>query len=106
MTSIQRYLTEQVVSDLARKMLFVAGPRQVGKTTLAKHLPDAQNGYLNWDIDEHRSRILARNLPDSDLWLFDEIHKYRQWRNFLKGLYDAHGPSQRILVTGSGRLDL
>ena len=106
MTSIQRYLAEQVVSDLARKMVFVAGPRQVGKTTLAKHLPDAEDGYLNWDIDEHRSQILARKLPDSDLWLFDEIHKYRQWRNFLKGLYDARGPNQRILVTGSGRLDL
>ena len=106
MDSVQRYLAEQVVSDLARKMVFVAGPRQVGKTTLAKHLPDAQAGYLNWDINEHRSRILAGNLPDSDLWLFDEMHKYRAWRNFLKGLYDGRGPSQRILVTGSGRLDL
>ena len=106
MASIQRYLAEQVADDLARKMVFVAGPRQVGKTTLAKQLPDAQEGYLNWDIDEHRSQILTRNLPDSDLWVFDEIHKHRPWRNFLKGLYDARGPSQRILVTGSGRLDL
>ncbi len=106
MESFQRYLTAQVIRDLDRKMVFVAGPRQVGKTTLAKHMQGAENGYLNWDIDEHRSRILERNLPDSDLWLFDEIHKYRHWRNFLKGLYDARGPSQRILVTGSGRLDL
>lgn len=106
MTSIQRYLTEQVVSDLARKMVFVAGPRQVGKTTLARSLPASRDGYLNWDVDEHRSRILAGNLPDSNLWLFDEIHKYRHWRNFLKGLYDTRQPGQKILVTGSGRLDL
>lgn len=49
------------------KMVFVAGPRQVGKTTLAKNLPGAGDAYLNWDIDEHRSRILEGNLPDSDL---------------------------------------
>ena len=106
MTSIHRYLSEQVLSDLGRKMVFVAGPRQVGKTTLAKSLPGAGDGYLNWDVDEHRGRILERNLPDADLWVFDEIHKYRHWRNLLKGLYDARQPNQRILVTGSGRLDL
>ena len=106
MSAITRYLTDQVSHDLARKMVFVAGPRQVGKTTLALALPGAGKGYLNWDIDQHRSRILAGKLPDTDLWLFDEIHKYRRWRDFLKGLYDARQPAQRILVTGSGRLDL
>lgn len=38
--------------------------------------------------------------------MFDEIHKYRRWRDFLKGLSDADGEQRRILVTGSGRLDL
>ena len=101
-----RYLASQVQHDLARKMVFVAGPRQVGKTTLALSLPGAGNGYLNWDVAEHRERILRRELPDARLWVFDEIHKYRQWRNYLKGLYDGRRRSQQILVTGSGRLDL
>jgi len=86
-------------------MVFVAGPRQVGKTTLARSLEGAEKGYLNWDIAEHREHILKLQLPDSPLWVFDEIHKYRLWRNYLKGLYDGRRPEQRILVTGSARLD-
>ena len=101
-----RYLAPQVRRDLARKMVFVAGPRQVGKTTLALALPDARDGYLNWDVAEHRERILRRELPPSRLWVFDEIHKYRSWRNYLKGLYDARPKGVRILVTGSARLDV
>lgn len=101
-----RYLVPQLRLDLKRKMVFVAGPRQVGKTTLARSLPGADAGYLNWDVAEHRERILRRELPAAPLWIFDEIHKYRQWRNYLKGLYDNRGAKQQILVTGSGRLDL
>ncbi|MGH8629585.1 MAG: ATP-binding protein, partial [Burkholderiales bacterium] len=87
-------------------MVFIAGPRQVGKTTLANSLKGAAAGYLNWDTAEHRERILRRELPTSKLWVFDEIHKYRQWRNYLKGVYDNRRKGQQILVTGSGRLDL
>ena len=87
-------------------MVFVAGPRQVGKTTLARNLPGTRDGYLNWDIAEDRERILGRELPTADLWVFDEIHKYRDWRNYLKGLYDAQAAAERrILVIGSARLD-
>jgi hypothetical protein len=102
----RRYLDAQVRRDLARKMVFVAGPRQVGKTTLARSLPHAGRGYLNWDIPRDRERILKGELPVSRLWVFDEIHKYRRWRNYLKGVYDARSRGQQILVTGSGRLDL
>ncbi len=100
-----RYLARQIRSDLSRKMVFVAGPRQVGKTTLARSLPGGTLGYLNWDVPEHRERILRRELPPARLWVFDEIHKYRSWRNYLKGLYDARRRGQRILVTGSAKLD-
>ena len=86
-------------------MVFVAGPRQVGKTTLARNLPGGEDGYLNWDAPEHRERILKRELPPSDLWVFDELHKYRRWRNYLKGLFDTRSPRRRILVTGSARLE-
>jgi predicted AAA+ superfamily ATPase len=102
---LARYLLAQVERDLARKMVFVAGPRQVGKTTLARSLPGADAGYLNWDIPEHRARILGGELPPAKLLVFDEIHKYRRWRGLLKGLHDAR-TGQRILVTGSARLDL
>ena len=101
-----RYLATQIRQDLHRKMVFVAGPRQVGKTTLSLSLPGAADGYLNWDMDSHRTRILRRELPPGKLWIFDEIHKYRRWRNYLKGLYDGRRAGQQILVTGSGRLDL
>jgi hypothetical protein len=100
-----RYLAAQVRRDLARKMVFVAGPRQVGKTTLARSLRGAPAGYLSWDIAEDRDRILRREMPASRLWVFDEIHKYRSWRGLLKGLCDGRRGGQRILVTGSARLD-
>ena len=87
-------------------MVFVAGPRQVGKTTLGLSLPDARQGYMNWDVPKHREWILRRELPFGSLWFFDEIHKYRSWRNYLKGLYDDRPDNQRILVTGSARLEL
>ena len=82
-------------------MVFVAGPRQVGKTTLARMLPGGPRGYLNWDVAEDRERILLRELPPAKLWVFDEIHKYRGWRNYLKGLYDGRPRGKRLLVTGS-----
>jgi predicted AAA+ superfamily ATPase len=100
-----RYLVAQLRQDLDRKMVLMAGPRQVGKTTLALSLPGAQAGYLSWDVASHRERILKRQLPPSRLWIFDEIHKYRSWRNWLKGLYDERRAGQQILVTGSARLD-
>ncbi|MBM4184454.1 MAG: ATP-binding protein [Gemmatimonadetes bacterium] len=103
---MRRYLEAQVRADLADKMVLLGGPRQVGKTTLAKGLLADSSGYLSWDIPAHRDRILRRELPDAELWVFDEIHKYRRWRNYLKGVYDEFGATHRILVTGSARLDL
>jgi predicted AAA+ superfamily ATPase len=86
-------------------MVLVAGPRQVGKSTLARGLPGARAGYLTWDDPGDRERILRRELSASKLWVFDELHKYRRWRNYLKGLFDKRPAGQQILVTGSGRLD-
>lgn len=105
MTVAKRYLTPQILADLKRKMVFVAGPRQIGKTTLGRSIPGGTQGYLNWDIARDRDRILAMDLPNSRLWVFDEIHKYRAWRNYMKGLFDGRLKGQRILVTGSARLD-
>ena len=103
---MRRYLHDQIVADLAEKMVFLGGPRQVGKTTLARGLLRDDAGYLSWDIPAHRERILRRELPDAPIWVFDELHKNRRWRNFLKGLFDEFQRTRRILVTGSARLDL
>jgi hypothetical protein len=86
-------------------MVFVAGPRQVGKTTLARRILGRKRGYLNWDAAADREAILRGELPSAKLWVFDEIHKYRLWWRFLKGLYDRRRPAQKILVTGSAHLD-
>jgi hypothetical protein len=102
---MDRILKKQILEDLSEKMVFLAGPRQVGKTTLAKSLFKNME-YLNWDIDEDRSRILNKNFKPSDIWIFDEIHKYKTWRNYLKGLYDKLSNQQKILVTGSAKLDV
>ena len=80
-----RYRSGQIQRDLARKMVILGGPRQVGKTTLARALPGGGRGYLNWDVADHRERILKGQLPVAPLWILDEIHKYRLWRRFASG---------------------
>lgn len=110
MGKILRYLVEPIREDLPQKMVFVGGPRQVGKTTLALSFlepPTEKNpAYLNWDILSDQKAILRGNLPLSEpLIILDEIHKYARWRNLLKGLFDEHRSTNNFLVTGSARLD-
>ncbi len=102
---IKRQLEAQVALDLQEKMVLVGGPRQSGKTTLAQ-IFGPKEAYLNWDDPRDRARFLKLDLPPTDIWIFDEIHKYKQWRNHLKGLYDKYRKEKQILVTGSARLDL
>jgi predicted AAA+ superfamily ATPase len=102
---LKRYLETQIRSDLKEKMVFIGGPRQSGKTTVAKKF-GPEDSYLNWDYPKDREHILKLNLPSTDIWILDEIHKYKNWRNLLKGLYDKNKGQKDILVTGSARLDL
>lgn len=108
---LKRYLERYILEDLKDKMVFVSGPRQVGKTTLAKQIggnffPDKYE-YLNWDNREDRKTILKGVFQaDKKLFIFDEIHKYRNWKNYLKGEYDKYKERFQILVTGSARLDI
>lgn len=116
---LPRPLYSRIFTDLIseKSMLFMAGPRQVGKTTLAKSLAEsyANNDYLNWDILSHRSRLIEnptffeaieRKDESIPLIVFDEIHKYKDWKNYLKSVYDQFYLEFRFLVSGSGRLDL
>jgi predicted AAA+ superfamily ATPase len=108
---LPRYIEKAVAKDLKRKMVFVSGPRQSGKTTMAKHLCEATGGdiekrYVNWDSAEDRENIILERFPTGAGYLvLDEIHKYSRWRQVVKGLYDKRGKELQILVTGSARLD-
>jgi predicted AAA+ superfamily ATPase len=105
-----RYLKSLVAEDLPRKMVFVGGPRQVGKTTFALGFLDKGSekhpGYLSWDNLVSRGGLLRGELPSNQrLVVLDEIHKFAQWRNLLKGFYDTHKSAVSFLITGSARLD-
>ena len=105
-----RYLEPHIKDDLKTKMVFLGGPRQVGKTTLAQGLvrnyEDGHPAYLNWDSDEHKKMIRERQWPKSEpLIVLDEIHKFKNWRNMVKGFYDTLKNTHSFLITGSARLD-
>jgi len=105
-----RYLTPFIVEDLREKMVFVGGPRQVGKTTLCRNFVAQHfinHAYFNWDNRTDRKAITASSWPgDAELLILDEIHKYRQWKGLIKGEYDKLKETYKFLVTGSARLDL
>lgn len=113
--SIGAILTEHVGS--LRQMAFVTGPRQVGKTTACRTLRPGVH-YFGWDDTDARRTILAgpsavaaacgieELAPRPPVVVFDELHKYRHWKRFLKGFFDTHGDRVRIVVTGSSRLDV
>ncbi|MCB4756776.1 MAG: ATP-binding protein [Elusimicrobia bacterium] len=105
-----RYLTAPIADDLKKKMVFVGGPRQVGKTTLARTLVGAQfreTAYFNWDNKQERRRMMASEWPgNADLIILDEIHKFKGWKRFVKGEYDTLKDKYKFLITGSARLDL
>lgn len=105
----KRYLTKNILEDLKDKMVFLGGARQVGKTTLAKELI-AENfnssTYYNWDYQPDRKKINLGELPgEGGLLIYDEIHKFKKWKNLIKGIYDTHKNKYKILVTGSARLN-
>lgn len=105
---MKRYLDAFVKQDLASKMVVLTGPRQVGKTTLARQLmADFESSqYLNWDVLQDRA-ILQRQSwnPRSQLLVMDEIHKMRDWKGWLKGVVDGRPSGQSLLVTGSARME-
>lgn len=102
-----RYLEPRLKKDLRKKMVFLLGARQVGKTTLARDLAcEASGQYLSWDNLEDRAVIEARTWDKrTPLLALDEIHKMPDWKQWLKGVYDGKPNGQQILITGSARID-
>ena len=98
-----------------RQMVFLSGPRQSGKTTLAKSIG---TDYLNWDDADVRMAVAAgqnetvrrfgldRLSDGKPIAVFDELHKYPKWKSYLKGFFDLYGERMKIIVTGSAKMDI
>lgn len=103
---MQRYLESYIKKDLKEKIVFLSGPRQVGKTTLSKQLGFTYD-YLNFDTVKDRRIVFAEEWDRSvELIIFDEIHKMKKWKSWIKGIYDTEGVKPALLLTGSARLDI
>jgi len=98
-----RYLEKYILEDLQEKMVFIGWPRQVWKTTLSLEIAKKyfqKWTYLNWDNLDHKKRILNTEYDFwSELVIFDEIHKYKKWKTFLKWEYDVKKDKLKFLVT-------
>ena len=108
LNSSRRALAVSLRRDLGRKLVVLTGARQAGKATLARQLmadfEPAQ--YLNWDVPADRQLITQQAWsPKARLVVFDEIHKMRDWKAFLKGAWDGRSKGQAMLVTGSARME-
>lgn len=102
---MERYLRKYIKDDLASKIILITGPRQAGKTTLAKMLA-SDFDYFNFDNPEDRLSLLEQSWDRKKiLVIFDELHKLKNWKSWLKGIYDTEGIPPALVVTGSAKLD-
>lgn len=105
---MQRIQIPSIKQDLQKKMVFIVGPRQVGKTWISKEIAKSYNWpiYLNYDNIQDRESMKKMDWPTkTDLIILDEVHKMKGWKNYLKGVYDTKPEHTHILVTGSARLN-
>lgn len=103
---MERYLQSYIKRDLPSKIVLLTGPRQCGKTTLAKQLYSSYD-YFNYDAASNRLALKEQSWDrQKRLIIFDELHKMNGWKRWLKGVYDTEGIPPEILVTGSARLDM
>lgn len=103
---MKRYLQSYIQQDLPNKIVLLTGPRQCGKTTLAKQLYNSSD-YFNYDSAKDRLALKEQSWDrQKQLIIFDELHKMNGWKRWLKGIYDTEGIPPELLVTGSARLDM
>ena len=107
----ERVYRPSILKDIQKKMVFLGGPRQVGKTTLAqtfiKDYKDGHPAYLNWDNEIHRSIIKKSDWPkDVPVIVLDEVHKGKNWQSMVKGFWDTWKHTQTFIVTGSSKLNV
>lgn len=122
MTGLKRLYEAVIREHLSenRQMLFLVGPRQVGKTTTSLDVsePYKHHFYFNWDVQSDRAKIVSGPAAIAEtielgtlrkskpIVVFDELHKYGKWKTFLKGFFDKYARDVHIIVTGSARLDV
>lgn len=119
---MKRLYQELIIEHLAnlRQMVFLMGPRQVGKTTVSLESASQwpKHFYFNWDNPIEKllfiegPNAIAKQAgldeltEEKPILIFDEIHKYGKWKNFLKGFFDVYEKRTKIIVTGSARLNV
>ena len=102
---MERHLKHDIEQALSKKVVLLTGPRQCGKTTLAKNLY-SDFDYFNYDAAEDRLALKNKSWDrQKSLVIFDELHKMKEWKRWIKGVYDKEGISPHLLVTGSAKLD-
>ncbi len=102
---MSRYISAFIKKDLKKKAVILSGPRQVGKTTLAKSLFH-KSEYLNYDIIQDRKLMISQSWKkDCELVILDELHKFKKWKSLLKGVIDRYQNKPPTIVTGSARLN-
>lgn len=102
---MKRTIQHYILTDLDNKIVLITGPRQCGKTTLAKQL-STNSEYFNYDLMEDRISLQEKSWDRKrSLIIFDELHKMNNWKQWLKGIYDTETIPPQLLVTGSAKLD-
>lgn len=102
---MKRIIQDAIKEALGQKIVLLTGPRQSGKTTLAKQIYSDYD-YLNYDAAEDRLLLKEKSWDrKKPLVLFDELHKMKEWKRWLKGVYDKEGIHPNLLITGSAKLD-
>ena len=102
---MRRYLESSIKKDLKEKIVILSGPRQVGKTTLSQQITPSHS-YLNFDSSSDRKIIHKEEWNrDVEMVIFDELHKMKNWKSWIKGIYDTEGIPPSLLVTGSARIE-
>lgn len=103
---IKRTIADSIKLLMEKKIIFISGPRQVGKTFLSKNMLTKNHVYLSYDDIDDRKIITEKSWPrDEQLIILDELHKMKHWKTWLKAIYDKEGVVPNIVVTGSARLD-
>jgi predicted AAA+ superfamily ATPase len=114
---IKRLITPKIEQSLLEQAaVAIIGPRQVGKTTLAREIAESRPGslYLDLEAREDREKLAEPALflrrYENSLVVLDEIHRVPELFSSLRGIIDSgrrsgHGKG-RFLVLGSASMDL
>ena len=102
---MERSVKKFILEDLKEKIILLGGPRQVGKTTFSRTLYEKAD-YYNFDLNEDRETLAKKQWNrKAPLIIFDELHKMKKWKSWIKGIYDTEKIPPALMVTGSARLD-